>query len=41
MLAKNTIFIDLLHITLPKLNVKFQPHPLKIFEAKVEKVKKA
>ena len=31
MLAINTIFIDLLHITLPKHNVKFQPHPLNIF----------
>ena len=29
--AKDTIFIHLLCITLPKLHVKFQPHPLKIF----------
>ena len=39
-LAKTTIFIDLLCITLPKLHVKLQPHPLKIFQAKVEKVQK-
>ena len=39
-LATNTIFIDLLRITLPKLHVKLQPHPLKIFWAKVEKVQK-
>ena len=31
MLAINTIFADLLGITLPKLHVKFQPHPLKYF----------
>ena len=30
--CQNTIFIDLLRITLPKLQVKLQPHPLKIFE---------
>ena len=40
MLAINTIFIDLLRITLPKVLVKFQPHPLKIFRTKVEKVQK-
>ena len=38
-LTTNTIFIDLMRITLPKLLVKFQPHP-KIFGAKVEKVQK-
>ena len=40
MLATNTIFIDLVRITLSKLHVKFQPHPLKMFWAKVEKVQK-
>ena len=39
-LAKNTIFIDLLNITLPKLHVKLEPHFLKNFWAKVEKVQK-
>ena len=39
-LATNTIFIDLLRITLPKLHVKLQPHPLNIFLAKLEKVQK-
>ena len=29
--ATDTIFIDLLCITLTKLHVKFQPHPLKDF----------
>ena len=28
MLATNIIFVDLLRIILPKLHVKFQPHPL-------------
>ena len=37
-LATNTIFSDLMRITLPKLHVKLQPHPLEIFE--VEKVQK-
>ena len=36
-LAKNTIFSDLMCITLPKLHVKLQPHPLKM----VEKVQKS
>ena len=40
MLATNTIFIDLLCITLSKLHVKFQPNPLQIFLSKVEKVQK-
>ena len=40
MLNTNTIFINLLRITLAKLHVKFQPNPLKIFWAKVEKVQK-
>ena len=40
MLLTYTIFSDLMHITLPKLHVKLQPHPLKIFWAKVEKVQK-
>ena len=35
-----TIFSDLMLITLPKLYVKLQPHSLKIFWAKVEKVQK-
>ena len=39
-LATITILIDLLRITLPKLHMKFQPHSLKIFWAKVEKVQK-
>ena len=39
-LVTNTILIDLLHNTLPKLHVKLQPHPLKNFRAKVEKEKK-
>ena len=30
MLAKNTIFIDELHMTLTKLHVKFKPLPIKI-----------
>ena len=30
-LATNTIFIDLLRITLPKLHIKLQPHPLKVY----------
>ena len=37
-LSTNTIFIDLLRITLPKLHVKLQPHP--IIRAKVKKVQK-
>ena len=41
MLARNTIFIDLLHITLPKLHVKFQPHPLRDFLRKGKKSKGA
>ena len=37
-LATKIIFINLLHITLPKLHVKLKPHPLNIFLiAKVEK----
>ena len=39
-LATKTIFIELLCITLPKLHVKLQPHPLKIFWAQLEKVQK-
>ena len=39
-LATNNIFSDVMHITLLKLHVKLQPHPLKIFWAKVEKVQK-
>ena len=38
MLATYTIFSDLMRITLPKLHVKLQPYPSKIFWAKVEKV---
>ena len=34
----NTIFIDLLCITLSKLHVKLQPRPIKIFWTKVEKM---
>ena len=30
MLARNTIFIDFLRITLPKLHVKFKPNPLEM-----------
>ena len=40
MLATYTIFSELMRITLSKLHVKLQPHPLKIFGAKVEKVQK-
>ena len=40
MLATNTILIDLVHSTLTKLHMKFQPLPLKIFWEKVEKVQK-
>ena len=40
MLATNTIFIDLLHIALPKHHVNLQAYPIKILSAKVEKVKK-
>ena len=40
MLATYTIFSALMRITLPKLHVKLQPHPLKIFWANVEKVQK-
>ena len=36
----NLCFIDVVHITLSKLHVKFQSHPLNIFRAKVEKVEK-
>ena len=32
-----TIFSDLISITLPKLHVKLQPHPLKIFLSKGRK----
>ena len=39
-IATNTIFIDLLRITISKLHVTLQPHPLKILGAKVEKVQK-
>ena len=39
-LATNNIFIDLLCFTLPRLDMKLQPHPLKIFLAKVQKVQK-
>ena len=39
-LATNTIFSDLKRIPLPKLHVKSQPHSLKIFWAKAEKVQK-
>ena len=39
-LATNTIFSDLMRITLPKLHVKLQSHPLRISWAKVEKVQK-
>ena len=38
MITTNTIYIDLQRITLQKLHVKFQPHPLKIFWEKVEKL---
>ena len=40
MLATNTMFAEKARTTLPKLHVKFQPDPIKIFLAKVEKVKK-
>ena len=40
MLATNTIFIDLLRLSLPKLHVKFQSQSLKIYREKAEKVKK-
>ena len=40
MLAKNTIFIDLVHMTLTKYHVKFKPLPIRIFRAKVEKERK-
>ena len=40
MIATNTIFIDLVHMTLTKDHVKFKPPPLKIFRAKVEKEQK-
>ena len=40
MLGTNTIFIDLVHMTLTKDHVKFKPLPLKIFRAKVEKEQK-
>ena len=40
MLTTNTIFIDFLRITLPKLFVKFQPHSLQTFLIKVDKVQK-
>ena len=40
MLAKNTIFVALLRITLTKLFVKFQPHSLQTFLIKVDKVQK-
>ena len=33
-LATNTIFSDLMPITLPKLHVKLQPHPPKHFSSK-------
>ena len=36
MYTTDTIFIDKVHITVPKLQVKFQPDPLKILSAKVE-----
>ena len=39
-LATNPIFSDLMRISLPKLHMKLEPHPLKIFWAKVEKVQK-
>ena len=35
-LATNTIFIDLLCITLPKLHAKLQSYPLEIFWVKVK-----
>ena len=39
-LARNTIFIDFIRINLPKLHMKLQPHPFKIFLAKLEKVQR-
>ena len=39
-LATNIIFNDFLRLTLLKLHVKLQPHPLKDFGAKVNKVLK-
>ena len=40
MLATNTIFINLVHMTLIKDHVNFKPLPLNIFRAKVEKEQK-
>ena len=39
MYVTDTISINKLHITLPKLHVKFQPDCLKIFQTKVKRAK--